>query len=89
MSLPQHQADVEHNGNGVGVNEHNKGRGMFGVHVPHVPMAIPKKPEKPPMSLQVKNRGSSRASILYHSSSRNRPRAGPFHLTIPPHLHLT
>ncbi|GFZ43569.1 Putative uncharacterized protein [Saitozyma sp. JCM 24511] len=55
MSLPQHQADVEHNGNGVGVNEHNKGRGMFGVHVPHVPVGIPKKPEKPPMSLQVKN----------------------------------
>jgi MIP family channel proteins len=53
MSLPQHQADVEHNANGV--NEHNKGRGMFGVHVPHVPVGIPKKPEKPPMSLQVKN----------------------------------
>jgi hypothetical protein len=62
MSLPQHQADVEHNGNGV--NEHHKGRGMFGVHVPHVPMAIPKKPEKPPMSLQVKNRESSGAPML-------------------------
>lgn len=84
MSLPQHQADVEHNGNGVGVNEHNKGRGMFGMHVPHVPVAIPKKPEKPPMSLQVKNRESGRAPMPrapFHCSWRSRPPAILLHLT--------
>jgi hypothetical protein len=52
MSLPQHQADVEDNG--CVANEHSKSRGMSGMHVPH--LQVPKKPEKPPMSLHVKNR---------------------------------
>jgi hypothetical protein len=76
MSLPQHQADVEHNGTGTH-------RGMFGVHIPHV--QVPKKPEKPRMSLRVKNRESQRPfrALLARSPAGCPSPLPPPHLTSP------